>query len=156
MKNKNVFISHYGKDDDKVQAFKELMKSKQGHVLRNSSIDSTKPNDAKSEGYIKKLLRDGIKRSGTVVVLIGSQTSTRWWVNWEIEQAAKLGKRIVGVYIQGETTADIPDAFHEHGDALVGWNSGKVVQALNGECNEFDGINGTAWQGKYSIGRSNC
>lgn len=157
MENKNVFISHYGEDDDKVQAFKELIKSNQGCTLRNSSIDSTKPNDAKNEEYIKSLLRDGIKWAGTVVVLIGSKTSTRWWVNWEIEQAAKQGKRIVGVYIQGEKDADIPNAFQEYGDALVGWDSGKVVDAINGQCNDFDNAEGNGpWHSKYSIGRSNC
>jgi hypothetical protein len=35
------------------------------------------------------------------VVLIGKETHSRPWVNWEIEEAAKQGKRIVGVYEHG-------------------------------------------------------
>lgn len=156
MKNKNVFISHYGEDDDSVQALKKMLRDK-GYALRNSSIDSTKPNDAENPEYIKGLLRDGISWAGTTVVLIGPQTHTREWVNWEIEQAAKQGKPIVGVFIQGAKDSDIPEAFQKYGDALVGWNSGKIIDAINGKCNDFDNSEGNgSWHSKYSMERSNC
>lgn len=156
MKSKNVFISHYGKDDESVQALKKMLGDK-GYILRNSSIDSTKPNDAKNPEYIQGLLRDGISWAGTTIVLIGPQTHTREWVNWEIEQAAKQGKPIVGVFIQGAKDSDIPEAFQKFGDALVGWNSGKIIDAINGKCNDFDNVEGNGpWHSKYSIGRSNC
>ncbi len=156
MKNKNVFISHYGKDDESVQALKKMLGDK-GYTLRNSSIDSTKPNDAKNPEYIKGLLRDGISWAGTTVVLIGPQTHTREWVNWEIEQAAKQGKPIVGVFMQGAKDSDVPESFQKFGDALVGWNSGKIIDAINGICNDFDNSEGNGpWQSRYGIGRSNC
>lgn len=156
MKNKNVFISHYGKDDESVQALKKMLGEK-GYTLRNSSIDSTKPNDAENPEYIKGLLRDGISWAGATIVLIGPQTHTRKWVNWEIEQSVKQGKPIIGVFIQGAKDSDIPEAFQKFGDALVGWNSGKIIDAINGKCNDFDNIEGNGpWHSKYSIGRSNC
>ena len=42
----NVFISHYGKDDDNVQDLKKRLKDK-GYDIRNSSIDSTKHENKK-------------------------------------------------------------------------------------------------------------
>ena len=44
-KKKNVFISHFGKDDAHIGKLKDLL-AKKGYTLRNSSIDSSKPNDA--------------------------------------------------------------------------------------------------------------
>ena len=55
-KEKNVFISHYGKDDEHIGKLKDLL-GKKGYTLKNSSIDSTKPNEASNPEYIKSLLR---------------------------------------------------------------------------------------------------
>ncbi len=140
IKIKNVFISHYNKDDQHIQKFKNLMSSK-GYQLRNASIDSTKPNQAKNPDYIKKLLRSKLTWSHTCVVLIGLKTHTRHWVDWEIEQAYKKGNRIVGVYISGASGADVPKNLNKYGDALVGWNSKNIEAVLNGEnkwCNLDD------------------
>ncbi|WP_217640418.1 TIR domain-containing protein [Desulfoluna spongiiphila] len=152
---KNVFISHFGKDDDSVQSLKKMLKSN-GCILRNSSIDSTKPNDAKNPKYIEGLLRNGIRWAGSTVVLIGPETHKRKWVDWEIEQANKHGKPIIGVFIQGAKDSDIPENFQKYGDALVGWNSGKIIDAINGNCNDFVSTDGKPWKSKYSIERSTC
>jgi len=96
-----------------------------------SSIGS-KPNNANNEDYIKSILRPRINWAGTTVVLIGDKTHKRDWVDWEIEQANKLGKRIVGVYIRGCSDADIPENLENYGDALVAWNGDSIVDAING------------------------
>ena len=38
----------------------------------------------------------------SVIVLIGKNTASRPWVDWEIDLAHRLGKRIIGVYEWGE------------------------------------------------------
>lgn len=138
-KHKNVFISHHGKDDTDVQNLRDIM-SRNGYILRNSSIDSTKPNDAENDHYIKySLLRPGINWAGTVIVLIGDETHTREWVNWEIEQAQKLGTRIIGVYINGlrQEYPPLPEAFINFGNALVGWTGNSIIDAIEGKINNF-------------------
>ena len=152
---KNVFISHYGKDDDNVQGLKALL-SKNGCTMKNSSIDSTKSNNASNPEYIKQLLRDRIKWSGTTIVLIGPSTHKRPWVDWEIQEANRQGKPIIGVFIQGAKDSDIPENFQKYGDALVGWDSGKIIDAINGKCNDFISADGNPWHGKYNIDRSTC
>ncbi len=152
---KNVFISHYGEDDDSVQALKKLL-SDNGCVLRNSSMDSTKPNQASDPKYIESLLNKGIRWAGSTIVLIGPQTHTREWVDWEIEQSHKLGKPIIGVFIQGAKDSDVPSNFKEYGDALVGWNSGKIIDAINGKCNDFTNPDGTPWINSRKMDRGNC
>lgn len=153
-KKKNVFISHFGKDEDHIKKLKTLL-SKKGYTLRNSSIDSTKPNDAKNTEYIKSLLRDGITWAGTTIVLIGPKTHTRWWVDYEIEQSNKEGNRIVGVYLQGETDSEVPDSFDKYADALVGWNSDRIIDAIEGRCNNFENPDGTPresiWQPEKGV-----
>ncbi|MGX7394428.1 TIR domain-containing protein [Carnobacterium mobile] len=53
----------------------------------------------KSDTSIKSWIDNEMKRRSCLVVLIGSETSSRKWVRYEIEQAWKQGKGIVGIYI---------------------------------------------------------
>ncbi|EGU61060.1 hypothetical protein VINI7043_21731 [Vibrio nigripulchritudo ATCC 27043] len=153
--SKNVFISHYGKDDDSVQGLKKLL-SDNGYTLKNSSIDSTKPNEANNDDYIKSLLRKKMNWAGSAIVLIGPETHTRDWVNWEIDLAHRLGKPIIGVFMRGAKDSDVPDSFEKYGDALVGWKSDKIIDALNGNYNEWTNSSGQPWESKFNSKREVC
>ncbi len=56
---------------------------------------------SKSDSSIEKWIKDQMRMRSCVVVLIGEHTSGRKWINYEIEQAWKSGKGIVGIYIHG-------------------------------------------------------
>lgn len=129
---RNVFISHVHEDDALLQALKDLLASK-GYEVRDGSIDSSKPNEAQSEDYIKReILAPRIRWAGAVIVLISPLTHTSDYVNWEIEYAAREEKPVVGVYAQGGTDSNVPDAFQKYGDALVGWQAERIIDALEG------------------------
>jgi hypothetical protein len=85
-----------------------------------------------------------ISWAGTVVVLVGRHTHERPWVNWEIEQANRQGKRIVGVYVRGGTEADLPGALEKYGSSIVGWNTDSIMGAVDGSKNEFQTPDGGA------------
>ena len=48
----NLFVSHYGGDEDKIKDVKALL-VKQGYQVRDGSIKESEPNNAKNEDYIK-------------------------------------------------------------------------------------------------------
>lgn len=130
---KNVFISHVHEDDTGLAKVKEILGNR-GMSIRDSSINSSNPNNAKSEDYIKsQILTPQIKWAGTLVVYVSPKTKDSEWVNWEIEQAHKLGKRIVGVWAHGAKDCDLPEALNDYADAVVGWNGDSLVDAINGE-----------------------
>lgn len=142
-KRRHVFISHHHADDDHVSKLTGLL-GRNGFEIRNSSIRAKPENQARldagkiPEQTLKRLLRMKMSWASTVIVLIGKETHQRPWVDWEIRKANELGKRIVGVFAQGGTQADIPPAFEEFGDALVNWNSGSVIGAIEGKDNPFE------------------
>ena len=123
-KRRHVFVSHHHADDDHVTKLSSLL-GRNGFEIRNSSIRAKPSNQARldakqiPERTLKRLLRMKMSWAGTVIVLIGKETHQRPWVNWEINKANELGKRIVGVYTYGGTKADIPPAFEKYGSALV-------------------------------------
>lgn len=129
----NIFVSHYHTDAEKIESLRNLL-NKKGITTKDSSIYEAKAkNNANNPDYIKSLIRPQIQWAGKVIVLIGSKTSQSDWVNWEIKYAAEKGKRIIGVFLSGETDADIPIELKNYGDALVAWNSDKIIKAINGE-----------------------
>lgn len=134
---RHVFISHHHGDDEHVTKMTDLLK-RGGYDIRNSSIRAKPANQRRldeglvSDQTIKRLLRMKMSWASTVVVLIGKETHARPWVNWEIEQANRLGKRIIGVYTRGGTQEDIPTAFEKYGADLVKWNTDSIVAAIDG------------------------
>ena len=134
---KNVFISHIHEDDDGLTKVKDLL-SKNGMQIRDSSINSSKPNEAQSEQYIKsQILAPQIQWARTCMVYITPDTKDSKWVNWEIEYAHNIGKRIVGVWALGANECEVPEALDQYADAVVGWNSGRIIDAINGDLNDW-------------------
>ena len=141
---KNIFVSHQHNDADKIESFKSLI-GRHGIDMKDSSIYEKKlKNNATNEQYIKQeLIKPQVKWAGTVIVLIGKDTAKSDYVNWEIKTAGEMGKRIVGVYLQGAKEEDIPKELNEYGHNLVGWNGDKIVRAINGEDMDWEKPDGT-------------
>ena len=132
----NGFISHIHEDDDGVQDLVELL-ANNGLQVRNGSITSDKPNNATNEEYIKReILAPRIRWAGVLIVYITADTKESWWVDWEIEYAHGIGKRIVGVWARGANNVEIPDALDKYRDALIGWDSGRIIDAIQGRIND--------------------
>ena len=97
MPKRQVFYSfHYANDCWRTQ------------IVRNiGSIDGTKPVSANSweevrrqgDASIRRWINENMRYRSCVVVLVGSQTSERPWVQYEIEHAWKEGKGIVCIDI---------------------------------------------------------
>ena len=153
---RNVFISHIHEDDPGLLKLTDLV-AKKGMNVRNYSITSDKENNAKSTDYIQsQILAPRIKACSTLVVYLTPDTKNSEWVDWEIRYAHKNGKTIVGVWEQGSHGCDLPDALEKYGDAVVGWNSENIIDAINGNYREFQDADGNLPNSPRSINRHPC
>lgn len=133
--SKNIFISHIHEDDAGLAKLKTLTRNN-GLTVRDGSINKAKPNRAKNANYIlNKIIGPRIKWCSVMVVYITPGTKNSEWVNKEILRAASLGKRIVGVWAHGHAGCQPPENLETLADAMVGWNGGRVVDALTGDFN---------------------
>ena len=136
---RNVFISHIHEDDPGLSDLKNLLKSG-GMDVRDGSINSANPNNAKDENYIKyQVLAPRIQWCSVLIVYISPETHTSQYVNWEIEYAHQLGKQIVGVWEQNAKGCTIPEALENYHDAIVGWNSQRIIDAIEGKLKTSEG-----------------
>ena len=155
----NVFISHYGEDEEHLERLKELLKQK-GYDARNSSVEKKdyKRNYVVSDALIARYLRRCIRWAGTFIVLIGEDTHTRPWVNYEIQSAAKQGKTIIGIYEWGcKDNVELPEAFNRYGTSLLGWGSIDTLgEIISGEKQPMENFDSTPSAPIHNIIRIRC
>lgn len=106
--SKTLFVSY--RADSEGNSYKNLIvawsKNDNGHFdikFEDTSvgigINST------NASYIKSVIKKKILSSDTVLVLIGENTAASDWVNWEIDTAFSLNKKIVAVKIKNSYTS---------------------------------------------------
>ncbi len=151
----NLFVSHKGEDENRIDDFKKLM-AKKGYEFRDSSIRESEPNKAQNDDYIKyNILKPAIDWAGTMVVLLSNRTHESEWVDWEIEYAMKHNKRIIGVFLPGEINAELPEPLKEIGDGCVSWNADKIDKAIKDEIQIWEDADGNSFS-PNSPNRTTC
>ena len=134
---RNLFISHIHEDDEGLARLKNLA-ARHGMNCRDASITTDKFNSATNDDYIKyQILAPRINWASVLAVYISPETRRSPWVEWEIEYAHKQGKRIVGVWEWGARECELPEALDRYADAVVGWNGESIIDAINGNSNEW-------------------
>src|SRR5690625_4325203 len=101
--SKKLFVSY--RADDEGTKYKNTLvmwsKNDNGHFdikFEDTSVGvSINSEDAT---YIKSKIKGKIKESNTILVLVGKETHKSDWVEWEIDRAVDLNKKLVVVKIK--------------------------------------------------------
>jgi hypothetical protein len=98
---RSVFFSfHYDRDIMRVQQVKQHYITK-GTYTETGFFDGSLEERAKKDGdpAVKKLVDNGLVGSSVLCVLIGKETFTRRWVNYEIFKGIEDGMGVFGIRI---------------------------------------------------------
>lgn len=134
MARKVFFSFHYDRDLWRV------------NVVRNSGTiegvsvagfhDASLWEEAKKSGdaAVKKLIDASLADSTVTVVLIGSETADREWINYEIQQSISRGNGILGIRINSikdknghpDSAGPIPTALSSINAPIYDWDYGKL------------------------------
>jgi hypothetical protein len=97
MARRQIFYSfHYDHDVFRVQQIRNIGSLDQNEPVSTNDWEKVRQG---GDAAIQKWIDENMKYRSCVVVLIGSATSTRPWVKYEIRKAWEEGKGLVGVYI---------------------------------------------------------
>ena len=96
MKRQIFYSFHYKNDVFRVQQIRNI-----GSLEDNKPVSVNDWETVKRAGdqAIKKWINDNMEYRSCVVVLIGEETASRRWVQYEIEHAWNTGKALIGIYI---------------------------------------------------------
>jgi len=101
---RQVFYSfHYKPDCWRVANIRNI-----GAIERNKSASDNDWETITSNGpeAIKKWIKDQMQHRSCTVVLVGSKTANRKWINYEIVKSWDSGMGVVGIYIHGLKNSD--------------------------------------------------
>ncbi|MDD3414361.1 MAG: TIR domain-containing protein [Lachnospiraceae bacterium] len=96
MKRQVFYSFHYGKDVMRVQQIRQIC------VLEgNTPVSANEWEQVKRSGdrAIENWIDNALKYRSCVIVLIGEDTASRKWVQYEIKKAWADGKALMGIYI---------------------------------------------------------
>jgi hypothetical protein len=121
---RNVFISFRVEDEAQVNLFRHQAKEGMGIEFRDYSVKE--PFDEKWKTNCK----ERIAQTSALICFIGPETAKSEAVNWEIEEAYRQGKKVIGVRIYKDENHPIPKALKDHNAPIVEWDNTKISQLL--------------------------
>lgn len=99
MAKRQVFFSfEYNKDNWRASQVRNMGKVDDSSTFSDNDWEEVKE---KSDAKIKEWIDEQLVMRSCLVVLVGSTTSGRKWINYEIKKAHELKKGIVGIHIHG-------------------------------------------------------
>jgi hypothetical protein len=69
-----------------------------------------------------------ISLAQAVVILGGMYAAHSAWIEYEINEAVRMGKTIIGVKPWGQER--VPQIVQDNADVMVAWNSASVIQTV--------------------------
>ena len=123
-KKPRVFISFKYED----RHAKELLKAQAKHKKIPLYITPTSPDRPFSSKW-KTRMKKRIAQASALIVIIGKNTYKSKAVNWEIEQARKMGKKIIGVQIHKGKHHRLPPALRKS-EELKRWKVETIMRRL--------------------------
>ncbi|MBQ8422409.1 MAG: TIR domain-containing protein [Bacteroidales bacterium] len=96
MKRQVFFSFHYDRDVWRASQIRNMGKVDNSSTFSDNDWEEVR---YKSDAKIKEWIDSQLAMRSCLVVLVGYETSQRKWVKYEIEQAMKLRKGIVGIRI---------------------------------------------------------
>lgn len=128
----NVFLSFATEDMDEVNLLRGQAKNDNSDIEFND-WSLKKPFNSKDAEYIRRGIREKIRQSSLTIVYVSEDTAGSDWVDWEVRESKKLGKRVIAMY-QGDTLpSNLPKAITELGIKLVPWNQAELRRAIEGD-----------------------
>jgi MTH538 TIR-like domain (DUF1863) len=132
-KTHRLFISHSWKYSDQYETITGWFDEASYFNWINYSIPITNPVDFDSKKELKQKITNKINQVNCVVILAGMYAAHSEWIDYEIDEAVRLGKTIVGVKPWGNEK--MPQKIQDYADEIVNWQSSSVVDAVKRNSN---------------------
>jgi hypothetical protein len=126
---KHVFLSFVEEDLERVRLFRGQAKNKKSD-LSFDDYSVKVPYNSEDAAYIKSKISEKINAASVTICLLGPDTSRSSWVQWEIEKADALGKKIIGVRLYTDKSCPTPAALTTISAPVLDWNIEAIVKAI--------------------------
>ena len=128
---KRVFLSFKAEDRQQVQGLR-LMAANDKFDVEFFDESVRVAIDSNNAEYVRRKIREKINRTSVTICMIGSETHTSKWVNWELEESFDKGSTVIAMALKGIDRAVLPAPIKSRNLTFYGWdpdNLAKLVDA---------------------------
>ena len=129
MTSRHIFISFSHEDLNDVNLLRGQAKNPYSS-LQFDDYSVKEPFNSINATYIKSKIKEKIDRCSITMVYLTNQSALSEWVNWEILESIKNGKRIFGVYKGNLPPRYFPRLFQQNKYPIVRWNHDSIMNLI--------------------------
>lgn len=128
LKTRMLFISHAWQYEQHYNQLVLWFDDANNFSWKNCSVPSTDAlTDKTSKGLSESMTRQ-ISPAQGVIVLAGMYAAHSEWIKYEINEAVRMGKTIIGVRPWGQER--VPTVVSENAHVMVNWQSKSIIDAV--------------------------
>lgn len=128
LKTRRLFISHAWSYSSHYNTLVKWFNEEPNFSWMNYSVPNDDGCPEKTKLGLKTCLTNQMSPTQGIIILAGMYAAHSDWIDYEIDEAVRMGKTIIGVRPWGQerTPVKIQDA----ADTMVNWNSTSVISAV--------------------------
>ena len=130
---RRIFLSFDHDGRLQVQGFR-LMQWNPNLDFEFTTRDLLTPVSSENPDYICAKIREQMKGTSCIVVLLGKRTAQSYWVDFEIREALKDGKGVLGIRLKDAGGVAIPPALEEAKAKVIDWDPHQFEDEINKAC----------------------
>ena len=77
---------------------------------------------------MKEQLTEQIRHASVVIIIAGMYTNHSYWIQHEIDEAVRMGKKIIAIKPRGNT--NMPTNLQNVAHEIINWNSQSLLSAI--------------------------
>ena len=127
LRDYHILISHSWTYSDQYDTIEYWLNSTNYFEWSNYSVCNN-PLNTKTDAELKQALTNKIAACSCVVVVSGMYASYSKWIDYEINEAIRFGKPIIGLRPWGQER--VPSKILNNATKMVGWNRDSLISAI--------------------------
>lgn len=128
LKTRMLFISHAWQYDDAYLTLVKWFTEEPNFFWKNCSVPSTDALLDKTTAGLASGITRQINPAQGVLIIAGMYAAHSGWIDYEISEAKRLGKVIIGIRPWGQER--VPIKIQDAAHVLVNWNSASVISTI--------------------------
>lgn len=128
LKNRKLFISHAWSYADSYNTVVGWLNDAANFKWSNYSVPQHDSCSERTTAGLKRCLTRQESPAQGIIIIAGMYAAHSDWIDYEIDEAVRMGKTIIGVRPWG--SARTPLKITNNADVIVNWNSASLIQAI--------------------------
>lgn len=128
LKNYRLLISHSWNYSTQYDTIVNWLNATSYFKWSNHSISADNPLNTKTKKELKEQITAQMRGCNAIIVVSGMYASYSEWIDYEIDEAIRMNKPIIGIMPWGSQRT--PKKIVDNAKKLVGWNSISLISAI--------------------------